>query len=132
MNEEKKELFANYIKSNIAPILVDFINGSDIPNSIIVPATCNIEDLTGHYLGTEYVPPKWLNQLLKSNKQSILIIDKIDSIPKNEQIKFVEILKYRKVSTFEIPKDTIIIVTAKEINNKTISETIYSLVSHIW
>lgn len=42
-----------------------------------------------------------------------------------------EILKYRQVSTFELPKNTVIVVTAKEINENTINEEIYSLVAHI-
>ena len=43
----------------------------------------------------------------------------------------IEILKYRQVSTFELPKNTIIILTAKYINKKTINEELYSLVAHI-
>ena len=43
----------------------------------------------------------------------------------------MEILKYRQVSTFELPKNTVIVVTAKEINENTINEEIYSLVAHI-
>ena len=78
----------------------------------------------------EFVSPEWLNKL-EGSTPSILVIDKIDSIPKNEQTKFVEILKYRQVSTFELPKNTVIVVTAKEINENTINEEIYSLVAHI-
>ena len=71
-----------------------------------------------------------LNQ--KKNKDiKILVIDKIDSISKEEQVKFIEILKYRKVSTFELPKDIVIIVTANKISKDTINEEIYSLLAHI-
>ena len=131
MNDEKRELLMNYIKSNVVPILVDFIDGSSIPDSVILPANCDVTELNGYYDNTKFDAPEWLKRLESDNTPTILVIDKIDSIPKDEQKKFVEILKYRKVSTFEIPKNTVIVVTAKEINENTINEEIYSLVAHI-
>ena len=131
MNDAKRELLMSYIKSNVAPILVDFIDGNNIPNSVVLPANLEISELNGHYENIEFVSPEWLNKLKSYNTPTILVIDKIDSIPKNEQTKFVEILKYRQVSTFELPKNTVIVVTAKEINENTINEKIYSLVAHI-
>lgn len=131
MNDAKRELLMSYIKSNVAPILVDFIDGNNIPNSVVLPANLEISELNGHYKNIEFVSPEWLNKLKSYNTPTILVIDKIDSIPKNEQTKFVEILKYRQVSTFELPKNTVIVVTAKEINENTINEEIYSLVAHI-
>lgn len=120
----------SYIKSNVAPILVHFIDGSSIPNSVVLSAKCEMTELNGRYNNTKFICPKWLNKL-EGFTPNILVIDKIDSIPKNEQTKFVEILKYRQVSTFELPKNTVIVVTAKEINENTINEEIYSLVAHI-
>lgn len=130
MNDAKRELLMSYIKSNVAPILVDFIDGNSIPNSVVLSANCEMTELNGHYDNTKFVSPEWLNKL-EGSTPTILVIDKIDSIPKNEQTKFVEILKYRQVSTFELPKNTVIVVTAKEINENTINEEIYSLVAHI-
>lgn len=130
MNPTKSELLISYIKSNSSPILLDFLDGSSIPNSVILPANCEITELNGTYNNMEFVPPKWLNKL-ESRTPSILVIDKIDNIPKNEQIKFKEILKYRQVSTFKLPKNTIIFVTAKEINEDAINKEIYQLVAHI-
>ena len=130
MNDAKRELLMSYIKSNVAPILVDFIDGSSIHNSVVLPANLEITELNGHYDNVEFVSPEWLNKL-EGSTPTILVIDKIDSISKNEQTKFVEILKYRQVSTFELPKNTVIVVTAKEINENTINEEIYSLVAHI-
>ena len=131
MNETKRELLKSYIRSNVAPILVDFIDGNSIPNSVVLSANCEMTELNGHYDNTEFNPPKWLTELNDSKLPTILVIDNIDSIPKNEQTKFVEILKYRQVATFELPKNTVIVVTAKEINENTINEEIYSLVAHI-
>lgn len=131
MKENKKELLMTYIKANIAPILVDFIEGKDIPQSILLPANCKLTELNGHYENQDFIPPEWLNKLINKQKPSILIIDKIDTISKEEQTKFIEILKYKQVSTFKLPQNTIIILTAKEINKNKINEEIYSLVAHI-
>lgn len=131
MMESKKEMLLSYIKANVSPILVDFIFGKDLNNAIVLPANINVKELNGHYDGMNFVPPKWLNEILSTNASRILVIDKIDTISKEEQLKFCEILKYRKVSTFELPKSCIILVTANEINNDKISEEILSLVARI-
>ena len=130
MKKIDKELFTSYIKANVSPMLIDFMKGSDIPDAVIIPANIKIEDLNGHYEETEYVAPKWYNELIK-NKPMVLVIDSIDIIKKEEQVKFVEILKYKKVSTFELPENVVIFVTANQIDNNTINEEIYSLVAHI-
>ncbi len=127
----QSELLKSFIKSNVAPILINFLNGKDIPNSILLPSNVNISELNGHYENDEFLPPNWLTQITSSSKQAILVIDKIDEISKKEQLKFVELLKYRQISTFKLPESTIIIVTAKKINKSTINEEIYSLVAHI-
>lgn len=127
----QNEILKSYIKSNVTPILINFLNGKDIPNSILLPSNVNISELNGHYENDEFLPPNWLTQITSSSKQAILVIDKIDEISKKEQLKFVELLKYRQISTFKLPESTIIIVTAKKINKNTINEEIYSLVAHI-
>lgn len=127
----KKKLFLSYIKANIAPVLVDFISGEDLEDAIILPADINTKELNGHYNGIDFVPPKWLSELLNTSNSRILVIDKIDSITKEEQTKFIELLKYRKISTFELPKNVIIVVTASDINKNTINEEIFSLVAQI-
>ena len=63
---------------------------------------------------------------------SYLVIDKIDTISKEEQLKFCELLEYRKISTFNLPESCVIIVTANEINKDKINEEIFSLVARIW
>ncbi len=126
MSNDRKEMFYAYIKSNIAPILVDFINADDLDYATILPANIDKSELNGHYEGTTFMPPKWFKEVKK-----LLVIDKIDTISKEEQLKFIELLKYKKISTFEIPSDCIIIVTAKEINSDKINEEIYSLVAQI-
>ena len=125
----KKEMILEYIKYNVAPILVDFLSGSDFNNAIVLPAKVEKEELNGHYEDIEFVPPKWFKELLNGKK--LLIIDKIDTISKDEQLKFIELLKYKKISTFDLPDDIRIIITANKISKDTINEEIISLVAKI-
>lgn len=129
--EDKKEILLSYIKANVAPILVDFIFGNDLNGAVVVPANVDVKELNGHYDGANFLPPIWLNEILSTNVSRILVIDKIDSISKEEQLKFCELLEYRKISTFELPKSCVIIVTANEINKDKINEEIFSLVARI-
>ena len=129
--EKRRELLLSYIKANVAPILVDFMFGEDLNGAIILPSNIDVKELNGHYDGANFVPPKWLDEILSTNDSKMLVIDKIDAISKEEQLKFCELLEHRKISTFELPKNCVIFVTAKEINKDTISEEIYSLVAQI-
>ena len=74
------------------------------------------------------------HQLLKKfSKTSLcdLYDNQIAKLRKSNEIRKQKLLEYRKISTFELPKNCVIIVTAKEINKNKISEEIYSLVAHI-
>ena len=129
--KKRKEMILSYIKANVAPILVDFNFFDDLENSVILPVDIDVKELNGHYEGTNFMPPKWFSEILSSNGSKILVIDKIDTISKEEQLKFCELLEYRKISTFELPKNCVIIVTASEINKDKISEDIFSLVARV-
>ena len=129
--EDKKEMLLSYIKANVAPILVDFISSKDLNEAVLLPANIDAKELNGYYDGTDFMPPKWLNEILSTNESKFLVIDKIDTILKEEQLKFCELLEYRKISTFELPKNCVIIVTANEINKDKINEEIFSLVARI-
>ena len=129
--EDKKEMLLSYIKANVAPVLVDFISSKDLNEAVALPANIDVKELNGYYDGADFMPPKWLNEILSTNESKFLVIDKIDTILKEEQLKFCELLEYRKISTFELPKNCVIIVTAKEINKDKINEEIFSLVARI-
>ena len=128
---QRKEMFLSYLKANVAPILIDFLSGQDFENAIVLPANIDSLELNGHYEGMIFKPPLWLSEILGENKSKILVIDKIDMISKEEQLKFCELLEYRKISTFTLPENCIIIVTANEINKEKINCEIFSLVVRI-
>lgn len=133
MNQGKQELLREYIKSNVAPILLDKSVLIDTTNLTVLKANCNIELLCGHYEGIRFVPPKWYVDLKEkeNEKYNFLIIEDLASVNKEEQRKFIEILKYRQVGIFKLPENCVILLTSEEINKNVIDKEIYSLVAHI-
>ena len=129
--KERYKMLLPYIQSNVVPILIDFISSSEIDGAVVLPANIDTKELNGHYEGTDFVPPTWLNKILNTNNRKLLVIDNIDKISKNEQLKFCELLKYRKVSTFHLPDSCTIIITANEIDKDKINEELFSLVAII-
>lgn len=130
MKSERMEMLEGLLKSGVSPILLENFPASIFKDSVILEATCNNEDLTGHYEGISYCPPEWYNKLVNLDEK-ILVLSNINKIPALEQKKFGEILKYKKVSTFDLPKNTIILVTANNLEENKINEEIYSLMAHI-
>ena len=65
--EERREMLLSYIKANVAPVLVDFISGADLNNAVVLPANIDAKELNGHYDGADFMPPKWLNEILSTN-----------------------------------------------------------------
>lgn len=129
MNKEKILTLEKFLKSGIVVLLED-IEIDFLDDYVLLDANCDNEELNGHYENIEFVAPDWYKMLI-SKKNPILIINEINKISLEEQAKFVEVLKYKKISTFEIPKNTVIIVTCKDLKNNKINEEIYSLVAHI-
>lgn len=127
------ESLKKLLLSNEYPILVENIPNEFFENSVILSNDCDVSLLNGHYEGVNFVAPDWYNILTEKCKDShtLLIINGINNINKEEQLKFVEILKYRKISTFDLPKNCSIIVTAYDLKNKPIAEEIYSLVASL-
>lgn len=130
MKSVRMEFLEGLIKSGISPILLEDIPASIFDESALINADCDMSELTGHYEGEEYVAPNWYNKLL-SLTEPILVISNINSIKEEEQRKFLEILKYKKVSTFDLPKNTIILVTANNLKENKINEDVYSLMAQI-
>lgn len=64
-----------------------------------------------------------LNNIISGSdlKGAIILLANIDidTIPKEEQLNFCKLLEHRKMSTFELPKNCVIIVTASNISKET-------------
>ena len=130
MKSERMEMLEGLIKSGISPILLENFPASIFTDAVILESDCSKDDLTGHYEEINYCPPEWYEKL-ENLAEKLLVISNINKIPLDEQKKFIEILKYKKVSTFELPKNTVILVTANNLEENKINEEVYSLMAHI-
>lgn len=132
-SQDRIDMITTYIKSYTVPILIENVS-ADIfnRNAVILPADIDINELNGHYEGVEFLPPAWYQELekYKDDSYSFLVISNLSELSKQKQLKFGEILKYKKVGVFELPKNCVIIITAKNIG-ETISNEIYSMVAVI-
>lgn len=133
MNKEDLNLLKKYIKSGVSPLLVQNIPFNFFDNLVIIKSNIDKSELNGHYENTDFCPPLWYKELLDKSKTNmpVLIIENINEIPIEEQTKFIEILKYKKVSTFELPKNCLVIVTCSDLHTKKINEEVYSLLIQI-
>ena len=130
MRNERIEMLEGLLKSKISTILLENFPADAFNDAVILDGSCDITELNGHYEETEFCPPEWYKRL-KNSEEPILVISDINKIPVQEQKKFIEILKYKKVSTFDLPKNCVIIVTAKNLEENKINEEVYSLMAHV-
>lgn len=133
MNNKKLEMLENYIKSGISPILLEEVSIKNFNNAVVLESNCDNSLLNGHYEDINFMPPEWYNRILEKSKNtySLLVINEINKISKEEQLKFLELFKYKKISTFDLPKNCVIVVTCSNLEEKPITEEIYSLLVHI-
>lgn len=133
MSGEQLKMLDSYIKSGMSPILLENIPAKVFEGAIILESDCDNSLLNGHYDGMEFKAPEWYEKLIQISKENhaVLLIDNINKISKEEQTKFIEIFKYKKVSTFDLPKNCTIIVTCSNLKERPINEEVYSLMAHI-
>ena len=130
MNSDRIKMLEGILKSGISPILLENFPVSVFQDAVILESNCDVSELNGHYEDVEFCPPEWYKKLT-SKDNAVLVINNINKIPTDEQIKFVEIFKYNKISTFELPKNCIVIATASNLKENPINEQVYSLMAHI-
>ncbi len=133
MNKERLELLKNYIKIGMSPLLIQNMPSNFFNNSVVINSNIDRSELNGHYENVDFCPPTWYKELLDKSKLGyvILLIENINELPLEEQAKFIEILKYKKISTFELPRNCFVIVTCSDLNINKINEEVYSLLTHI-
>lgn len=133
MSEERVILLKEYIKAGISPILISDMPTTLFEDAVILESHCDSSLLNGHYENADFVAPSWYLEILEKSKIGvpILIIKDINKISVEEQSKFGEILKYKKVSTFNLPNNCIVIVTCTNLEKNVINKDIYSLMAHI-
>lgn len=134
MNKEQVDLLGEYIKAGKTAILIEEIPESVIEKgAIVINSDCSNSELMGHYENLEYIAPEWYNKLMESSKTHtpVLIIKDINKIPEEEQRKFIELFKYRKVYVHKLPENCMIFATYSNLEERPIQEELYSFMVHI-
>lgn len=134
MNKEQVNLLGEYIKAGKSAVLIEKIPESVIEKgAVVINSDCSNSELMGYYDNLEYKIPEWYSKLNESAKEHtpVLIIKDINKIPEEEQRKFIELLKYRKVYVHKIPENCMIFVTYLDLKENPIDEELYSFMAHI-
>lgn len=134
MNKEQVDLLGEYIKAGTSAILIEEIPENAIKKgAVVLEADCSKAELMGHYENLEFKLPTWYNKLMESSKSHtpVLIIKDINKIPEEEQRKFIELFKYRKVYVHKLPENCMIFATYSNLEERPIQEELYSFMVHI-
>ena len=134
MNKEQVDLVGEYIKAGTSAILIEEIPENAIKKgAVVLEADCSKAELMGHYENLEFIAPEWYKKLMDSSKEHtpVLIIKDINKIPEEEQRKFIELFKYRKVYVHKLPENCMIFATYSNLEERPIQEELYSFMVHI-
>ena len=134
MNKEQVNLLGEYIKAGKSAVLIEELPESVIEKgAIVINSDCSSSELMGYFDNLEYIVPEWYNKLMESSKihTPVLIIKDINKVPEEEQRKFIELLKYKKVYVNKIPENCMIFVTYSDLKENPIDEEVYSFMAHI-
>lgn len=134
MNKEQVYLLGEYIKAGTSTILIEEIPENAIKKgAVVLEADCSKAELMGHYENLEFIAPEWYKKLMDSSKEHtpVLIIKDINKIPEEEQRKFIELFKYRKVYVHKLPENCMIFATYSNLEERPIQEELYSFMVHI-
>ena len=134
MNKEQVDLLGEYIKAGKSAVLIEKIPENVIEKgAIVINSDCSSSELMGYFDNLEYIVPEWYNKLIESSKihTPVLIIKDINKVPEEEQRKFIELLKYKKVYVNKIPENCMIFVTYSNLKENPIEEEVYSFMAHI-
>ena len=134
MNKEQVDLLGEYIKAGKSAVLIEEIPESVIEKgAIVINSDCSSSELMGYFDNLEYIVPEWYNKLMESSKihTPVLIIKDINKVPEEEQRKFSELLKYKKVYVNKIPENCMNFVTYSDLKENPIEEEVYSFMAHI-
>ena len=128
MNKEQVDLLGEYIKAGKSVVLIEEIPESVIKKgAVVINSDCSRSELMGYFDNLEYIVPEWYNKLMESSKINtpVLIIKDINKVPEEEQRKFIELLKYKKVYVNKIPENCMIFVTYSDLKENPIEEEVH-------
>lgn len=129
MTEEMKSKLVKILEDNTQwPLIIEGVASADLPTSIIIPASTPSNELgiVASETGLKY--PSWVMEIMiksKKSKKILICIDNLDTVPAEDQEKFYGMIKHKGINGFKFPKETQIIITAKNVDK--ISRRISSL-----
>lgn len=134
MNKEQVDLLGEYIKAGKSAVLIEELPESLIEKgAVVINSDCSNSELMGKFDNLEYKLPEWYNKLKESSKfhTPVLIIKDINKVSEEEQRKFIELLKYKKVYVNRLPENCMIFATYSNLKENPIEEELYSFMAHI-
>lgn len=122
MDNKIVEKIKDCITAGVGPILMSKDYEMYLPNHAVLYADSNLESILPKYDNEGKVRmPLWYKD---ASEKKVLVIDGLDEIEESEQLKFGEILKYKKVCDYELNPNMLIVVLADE---KKVSQEILNL-----
>lgn len=116
------EKIKDCINAGVGPILMNKNCEMYLPNHAVLYADSNLEDILPKYDNEGNVKmPLWYKD---ATLKKVLVIEGLDEVEESQQLKFGEILKYKKVSQYNLNPNMLIVVLADE---KKVSEEILNL-----
>ena len=99
-----------FLRDNSSPILVDFAEVKHFNNPIVLESNISELELYGNNTA-----PTWYHKVEEANGSRVyLIINNIAKIPKNEQKKFISLLKDKECNNKKLQENVSIIVLIKD------------------
>lgn len=115
------------------PILVKDAKFNNTGLDVVIDSEISIDELNDKFVDGKYVTPDWYNDLVNKAKErkTALVIDNINNIDEEAQLKFLDIIKYKKIGIYKLPENIIIFITYNTSSKYKLNENIASLVMHM-
>ena len=110
--------------AKIAPVLIKKLDANIKEQAIVITAKSFYDQHLIYYKEGKPNIPDWLENCLKKHKD-ILVVDDVDSLSKDDQQCFYELLKYNQLSSIKLPIKLKIFIVFKDFKN--IGETLARL-----
>lgn len=115
------------------PILVKDAKFNNTGLDVVIDSEISIDELNDKFVDGKYVTPDWYNDLVNKAKErkTALVIDNINNIDEEAQLKFLDIIKYKKIGIYKLPENIVIFITYSTSNDYKLNSNISSLVMHM-
>lgn len=111
--------------AKVNPVLATQTSATEFDDVIVIEGGISSKQLGIVQTEKGLKAPKWFKDITRKDGAKRLVISGVDTISKEEQEKFYEMLKYKTISGIKLPQNTEIIVLASDLKN--VSETILRL-----